>query len=207
MTAPPVPQGRGRRRFRAGPLASGSLWVNAVDRSLMPAPYHHCSRCGAGDLETRGPREFVCRACGYKHFLTPIPAAGALVFDAQGRLLVIRRAHEPGLGKLGLPGGVIEPGETGEQAAARETFEEVGLRLPPERFRSWLTLPNTYLYQEYLWPTFDLFYAVRLDDPVKLQPDPAEVSEVLWLPLDDVPLDQFAFTSNAEAVRRWAAAG
>lgn len=181
--------------------------LGGCDRALMPAPYHHCSRCGAGELETRSAREFVCRACGYKHFLTPIPAAGALVFDPQGRLLVIRRAHEPGFGQLGLPGGVIEPGETGEQAAARETFEEVGLRLPPERFHPWLTLPNTYLYQDYLWPTLDLFHWVRLEAPVVLQPDPAEVSEVLWLPLSDIPLDQFAFTSNAEAVRRWAEQG
>jgi ADP-ribose pyrophosphatase YjhB (NUDIX family) len=52
---------------------------------------------------------------------------GAVVVDSEGRLLLVRRAHEPSLGLWSLPGGRVEPGETAREAAAREVLEETGL--------------------------------------------------------------------------------
>jgi 8-oxo-dGTP diphosphatase len=49
------------------------------------------------------------------------------VTDAQGRLLMIKRGHEPGAGLWSIPGGRIEPGETDADALVREMFEETGL--------------------------------------------------------------------------------
>jgi ADP-ribose pyrophosphatase len=168
---------------------------------MTDSPFKFCSHCGAADPAARSYREFVCAACGFRHFITPIPAACALLLDAQDRILIIRRAHEPGLGKLGLPGGVIEPGETGEMGAARETLEEVGIDLPPEAFTLLGTLTNTYLFQGFPWPTIDLFYVARIPDFAAVLIDPAEVMEFMICALDDVPLEDFAFESNAEAVR------
>ena len=169
---------------------------------MAESPFKFCSDCGANDWINKSDREFVCAGCGFRHFVTPIPAAGALILDAQNRLLVIRRAHEPGLGKLGLPGGVIEPEETGEMAAARETREEVGLDLPASAFTYHCALNNRYLFQGFTWPTLDLFFVARVHDFGDLTGDPAEVMETLICPLDEVPLADFAFESNAEAVRR-----
>ncbi len=171
-------------------------------RPLMPTPYLFCTNCGFPEPKPVSDRVFQCEPCGFRHYITPIPAAGALILDAQDRVLVIRRAHEPGLGKLGLPGGVIEPDETGEQGAARETREETGLNLPPEAFRYFVSLNNHYLFQGYVWPTIDLFFVARVESFDGLQADPAEVMEWMPVPLNEVPLDQFAFASNAEAVRR-----
>jgi len=50
----------------------------------------------------------------------PIPCAGAVVRDEAGRLLLVRRGHAPSAGLWSVPGGRVEPGETPEQAAARE---------------------------------------------------------------------------------------
>lgn len=169
---------------------------------MAESPFKFCSNCGAGGWIEKSDREFVCACCGFRHFITPIPAAVALILDAQGRVLIIRRAHEPGFGRLGLPGGVIEPGETGETAAARETREETGLDLPAGGFSYLCTLNNRYLFQGFVWPTLDLFYIARVRDFDSLKPDPAEVMETLICPLDEVPLADFAFESNAEAVRR-----
>lgn len=166
----------------------------------MTNPYRHCSRCGGSDLPAEGPREFVCRACGYRHFITPFPAAVALVRDGAGRLLVCRRAHEPGLGRWSLPGGVIEPGETGEQAAAREVAEETGLVLAPSAFRHLATLPNDYWFQDYLWPTLDLFYTAQVEGAPATQPDPEEVAEIAWLEPERALALDFAFASNRRAV-------
>jgi 8-oxo-dGTP diphosphatase len=58
---------------------------------------------------------------------TPIRCAGAVIRDDRGRLLLVRRRHDPAIGTWSLPGGRVEPGETLEQAAAREVREETGL--------------------------------------------------------------------------------
>ncbi len=56
-----------------------------------------------------------------------IPCVGAVVHDAAGRLLLVRRAHEPAAGLWSIPGGRVEGGEGHEQAVVREVLEETGL--------------------------------------------------------------------------------
>ncbi len=58
---------------------------------------------------------------------TQIPCVGAVVFDAAGALLLVKRGHEPARGRWSLPGGRVEPGESHEAAVIREVFEETGL--------------------------------------------------------------------------------
>jgi 8-oxo-dGTP diphosphatase len=58
-----------------------------------------------------------------------IPCVGAVIKDDQGRLLLIKRGHEPGAGLWSLPGGRIEPGETDAEALVREMREETGLEV------------------------------------------------------------------------------
>jgi 8-oxo-dGTP diphosphatase len=56
-----------------------------------------------------------------------IPCVGAVIKDDQGRLLLIKRGHEPGAGLWSVPGGRVEPGETDSEALVREMREETGL--------------------------------------------------------------------------------
>ncbi|WP_145813534.1 NUDIX hydrolase [Kribbella amoyensis] len=58
-----------------------------------------------------------------------VDCVGALVYDEQHRLLVIRRANEPGRGLWSLPGGRVEPGEDDPAAVVREVAEETGLEV------------------------------------------------------------------------------
>jgi 8-oxo-dGTP diphosphatase len=62
-----------------------------------------------------------------------IGCVGAVIHDSQGRLLLIKRGHEPGAGLWSLPGGRIEPGETDAEALVREMREETGLEVEPGR--------------------------------------------------------------------------
>lgn len=52
---------------------------------------------------------------------------GAVVHDAQGRLLLVLRGREPAAGLWSIPGGKVEPGEFREAAVEREVLEETGL--------------------------------------------------------------------------------
>jgi len=58
-----------------------------------------------------------------------VPCVGALVHDDEGRLLVVRRAREPGAGQWSVPGGRVEPGEADAEAVRREVLEETGLHV------------------------------------------------------------------------------
>jgi len=58
-----------------------------------------------------------------------VPCVGAVIRDSAGRILLVQRGHEPGKGLWSVPGGRIEPGETDEQAVAREVREETGLEV------------------------------------------------------------------------------
>lgn len=93
----------------------------------------HCSYCGEGFPEDTGwPR--TCARCGEISYLNPIPVTVVVlpVETPAGRgVLTVRRAIEPGLGKLALPGGFIDAGETWQAAGAREVEEETGLKLDP----------------------------------------------------------------------------
>ncbi len=54
------------------------------------------------------------------------PCAGAVVRDDRGRVLLVRRGHEPDAGRWAIPAGRAEPGESLPQTAAREVLEETG---------------------------------------------------------------------------------
>lgn len=56
----------------------------------------------------------------------PSVCVGAVAVD-DGRLLLVRRRNEPGLGSWSVPGGRVEPGETVQEAVVRELLEETGV--------------------------------------------------------------------------------
>ncbi|MFF4244385.1 (deoxy)nucleoside triphosphate pyrophosphohydrolase [Streptomyces sp. NPDC001822] len=123
-----------------------------------------------------------------------VVVAGA-VFDG-GRLLAARRSAPPELaGRWELPGGKLEPGESGEQALVRELREELGVEAQPlERIPGEWPLKPGYVLR--VW-------TVRL---VSGEPSPLEDhDELRWLDAEDADtvdwLDQDR-PAVAEAVRR-----
>lgn len=96
----------------------------------------HCSYCGnAFEPDQSWPRR--CANCGNITYRNPIPVAVVLLPVDEG-LLVIRRGagNENGVGLLGLPGGYIDYADENWQAgAARELWEETGVKIDPAEVR------------------------------------------------------------------------
>lgn len=113
-------------------------------------------------------------------------AAVAVVFlaDAEGRASFLLTRRAAGLrahaGQWALPGGVIEPGERAEAAAARELQEELGLCLPGETVAGLL---DDYGTRSGFVITPVVFWA---DAVGELRPDPREVASVHRVPLADL---------------------
>ncbi|MBC3190213.1 NUDIX domain-containing protein [Pseudonocardia sp. C8] len=62
-----------------------------------------------------------------------VACVGGILFDPDGRLLLVRRANDPGRGLWSVPGGRVEPGEDDHAAVVRELAEETGLTVRPGR--------------------------------------------------------------------------
>lgn len=89
-----------------------------------------CPWCGE-PLSTRseeGRDRLYCEAEERFLYENPVPASTAVVFDDEGRILLVLRNREPGAGEWSLPGGFVENGESPEDAAKRELQEETGLK-------------------------------------------------------------------------------
>lgn len=61
----------------------------------------------------------------------PAVGVGGVVFDADGRVLLVRRQHPPQAGLWHIPGGRLEAGETLAECCRREVWEETGIRVQP----------------------------------------------------------------------------
>lgn len=105
---------------------------------------NYCSSCGErlvlrvppGDDRPR----FVCNGCETIHYSNPKMVVGSIP-EANGKILLCRRAIEPRLGKWTLPAGYLENGETVSDCAKRESFEEALARVENLRPYALLNLP------------------------------------------------------------------
>jgi ADP-ribose pyrophosphatase YjhB (NUDIX family) len=90
-----------------------------------------CSNCGTGGLSRQRPagdthERLMCANCGHIHYENPKIIAGCIV-EQDGKYLLCQRAIPPRPGTWTLPAGFMENGETTEQAALREVWEESGV--------------------------------------------------------------------------------
>jgi ADP-ribose pyrophosphatase YjhB (NUDIX family) len=104
----------------------------------MPEKFSHCHHCGAAYADGQ-PWPRLCAACGSVTYRNPLPVSVVLLPVGRG-LLAVRRAIPPGAGKLALPGGYVNFGESWEEAGARELFEETGVRIDPGELESYRVL-------------------------------------------------------------------
>ena len=154
--------------------------------------FRFCPVCGSELFTPNSEKSNRCAGCGFEFFLNPSGAYVAIIVDEQGRLLVARRDREPACGTLDLPGGFADIGETAEQGVIREVQEETGLEVTEARYL--FSFPNTYLYSGLVVPTLDLFFRCHVNDLSTLRADD-DAAEVLWIPLDQVRAEDFAFES------------
>jgi ADP-ribose pyrophosphatase YjhB (NUDIX family) len=157
--------------------------------------YRFCPSC-AGALEKRNlkagdPDRLVCSACGFVLYLDPKVAVGTIIATPDSRLVLVRRAIEPGYGLWVFPGGFVDRGEELPKAAIREAREESGLEVRLDR------LVNIYSYPEAA--VIIVVYAATALGGELCGDD--ECLETRLFTQDELPWEALAFRSTREALR------
>jgi ADP-ribose pyrophosphatase YjhB (NUDIX family) len=157
--------------------------------------FQFCPRCG-GALEGRQlkpsePLRPVCARCGFVFYLDPKVAVGTIIRTSADRLVLVRRAIEPGYGKWVFPGGYVDRGEELTAAARREAREECGLDVRLDG------LVNIYSYAGRV-PVIVVYAATAVGGTLSVDDEGLEWGEFA---ADALPWDELAFRSTREGLR------
>lgn len=161
----------------------------------MDIAWRFCPAC-AGPLELRllkrgEPERHVCTRCGQVVYQDPKVAVGTIISTGDSRIVLVRRAIEPGYGKWVFPGGYVDRGEEVAAAAIREAKEEAGLDIRLD------ALLNIYSYAGR--PLVVIVYAATSLGGA-LCPDD-ECLEARLFSASEIPWDELAFQSTTEGLR------
>ncbi len=161
--------------------------------------YRFCPRCGGPLalrlLKTTEPARLVCDRCGFVFYLDPKVAVGTVIRSESGRLVLVRRAIEPGYGKWVFPGGYVDRGESLLDAAIREAREESGLEVALDGLVNVYSYPGAALVV--------IVYAARaIGGCLAIDDESLESAE---FSASDIPWADLAFRSTRDGLRDYLA--
>lgn len=142
----------------------------------------------SGDDRTRQ----VCNDCGFVDYINPKIVAGAVV-TKDGKILLCKRAIEPRIGYWTLPAGYMEEGESVEDGAKREAFEEANAIIEVDSLLAVYSVPRISQVQ--------IMYRAKLVSEISPGPESLEVGLFDW---KDIPWRELAFPTVVWALTHYA---
>lgn len=176
-------------------LAPEDLALYGGARSLVDwhARHRFCPACGGATKLAKGGWQRNCESCDAQHFPRTDPVTIMLVEHASesgGRLMLGRGLGWPE-GRFSALAGFVEPGESIEEAVAREVFEESGVRVRDVTYVA---------SQPWPFPSQLMIGCHSHADDDELAIDATEMAEVRWFTREDVAAalagsDEASFTA------------
>ncbi|NQE61933.1 NAD(+) diphosphatase [Caulobacter sp. RHG1] len=175
-------QGLGRfeeLRGAAAAMPAADAGILATAKSMFEWRRRHrwCSACGQQTNVSDGGWKRICPSCDAEHFPRTDPVAIMLALH-DGKCLLGRQAAWPE-GMYSALAGFIEPGETIEEACARELKEEAGLTATAVRYHS---------SQPWPWPGSLMMGLIADVDSADAAPDQTELEAVRWFSKEEAAL-------------------
>jgi NAD+ diphosphatase len=153
------------------------LFTHAVALANWHATHTHCPRCGTPTVTVAAGHAQRCPADGSEHFPRIDPAVIMLVTDPDDRCLLARNRRWPER-RVSILAGFVEPGESAEQAVAREVGEETGITVARVRYAG--SQP---------WPmpqSLMLGFRASASGDLELRVDDDEIAEAHWFSRDEL---------------------
>jgi NADH pyrophosphatase NudC (nudix superfamily) len=155
------------------------LFTHAVALANWHATHTHCPRCGTPTVTVAAGHAQRCPADGSEHFPRIDPAVIMLVTDPDDRCLLARNRRWPER-RVSILAGFVEPGESAEQAVAREVQEETGIGVARVRYAG--SQP---------WPmpqSLMLGFRAAASGDLELRVDDDEIAEAHWYSREELRL-------------------
>ncbi len=166
--------------------------------------FRFCPLCGADGFAEQGANARKCGTCGFTYYANPKGATVAIIVNERGEMLTGCRKQNPAQGTRDLVGGFIDLDETAEEGMCREIKEESGLDISPSDLHYLFSQHNQYPYSGIVCRTIDLFFEVRVKGhPAAEAHD--DVSNLTWLPVATLPVEEFGLASVRRGLRRYLA--
>lgn len=173
---PPGPAIDARMAVTQLPAGEGGILAQARSMLAWHARHRHCAVCGAPTRFAKAGYERVCTdpACNASHFPRTDPVVIMLVVDGDRCLLGRQPAFPPGW--FSALAGFVEPGESIEEAVAREVHEEAGISVGQVRYVA---------SQPWPYPSSLMIgcFAEALTTDIKI--DGEELEEARWFTRDE----------------------
>jgi NAD+ diphosphatase len=153
------------------------LFTHAVALANWHATHTHCPRCGTPTVTVAAGHAQRCPADGSEHFPRIDPAVIMLVTDPDDRCLLARNRRWPER-RVSILAGFVEPGESAEQAVAREVGEETGITVARVRYvgsQPW-PMPQSLM----------LGFRASAAGDLELRVDDDEIAEAHWFSRDEL---------------------
>jgi 8-oxo-dGTP pyrophosphatase MutT (NUDIX family) len=183
--------------------------------------FQYCPKCASQNIKFEEGKVFRCPDCDFLYYHNTAAATGCIIVVPDSaassaasitgkRLLFLVRGKEPGKGKLDIPGGFVDPGESALEGLYRELKEEIGWTppvpdgMPLEKvFTLFASFPNVYPYKNISYNTCDLYFYIHApelhEQDLRLAKD--EINSARLLAPNEINYDDFAFDSTRKAVR------
>lgn len=134
----------------------------------------------------------ICDHCGFVDYVNPKIVVGSVAVR-DDKILLCRRAIEPRKGYWTLPAGYLETGESAEDGALREAWEEARARLTLDRLLAVYSVPRISQVQL-------MYRAVLKTADIAAGPESEEVGLLTW---EAIPWADLAFPTVGWALRHW----
>jgi NAD+ diphosphatase len=157
------------------PAAEAAIMAEALGVLNWHASHKFCARCGAPSAIAEGGWKRICPSCETEHFPRTDPVVIMLVIRGERVLLGRKGSFPPGM--FSCLAGFMEPGETIEEAVARELLEEAGIAIGAVRYVA---------SQPWPFPSSLMIgcHADALGDEIRV--DEIEIEEARWFGRDEI---------------------
>jgi len=162
--------------FKLGrPHPSLGIIAQAKSMLLWHESHRYCAKCGNESKLAKAGYERMCEACGAHHFPRTDPVVIMLV--RRGEKALVGRGNGWPEGHYSALAGYMEPGESMEEAVAREVFEEVGLKATKVTYKA---------SQPWPWPSTLMVGVEAWVEEGDLNIDKTEIEDAIWITKADV---------------------
>ena len=167
--------------------------------ALEMTRWEYCPRCGQQEMRHRADAALECTACSYLYYHSAVAAVVGIV-QHEDKIIITRRANDPGKGLLAIPGGFVEHGETLEETLVRELHEELNLDVTDPAYLA--SFASQYLFRDVLYQTAVAYFVVT-DADITNARAADDIDHFELVKPDDIDGNTLAFEADRQALLRY----